>query len=255
MGLNINSKDIVIQYYKERAIPYLVPFPSAKNPVSKEPLIEGVDVWEIGSPMENINWFQTAIKSPIVIPGYTTVEDRFGLSEGSEPDREPIDLDIYIDCSGSMPNPGQNVSYLALAGTIISLSALRTGSKVQATLWSGPGVFRTTKGFISDEKKVLEIITGYIGGSTAFPIHIIRDTYSERKPSDRKVHILHISDDGITTMYDKDEKGNNGYDVMQMALDKSGGGGATMVLNLYSSPEKDPGLKNTRTGLGYVCNT
>ena len=39
------------------------------------------------------------------------------------------------------------ISYLALAGTILALSALRAGARVQATLWSGAGQFETTAGF------------------------------------------------------------------------------------------------------------
>lgn len=241
LGLKMNEEDITIQYYKERAAPHLIPFPTKENPISKEPLMEGVDIWDVSSPIENIDWFQTAMRSPVVIPGFTTVEQTYGYAEGSLPEKEPIDLDIYIDCSGSMPNPGYNVSYLALAGTIITLSALRVGSRVQATLWSGTREFFTTDGFISDEKKLLKIITGYIGGSTAFPIHILRDTYTERKPNARKVHILVVSDEGVTTMFDKDEKKNSGWTISEMSLKNCGAGG-TFVLNLYNDWTKDKDL-------------
>jgi hypothetical protein len=241
MGLTFKKDELTIKYYKERAGKYLIPFPTIKQPTSKEPLAEGLDPWDLGSPIEDINWFETITKSPVVIPGFTTVETHYGLSEGSMPNIEPIDLDIYVDCSGSMPDPSHNISYLALAGAIISLSALRVGSKVQATLWSGPKQFHTTKGFIRDEKEILRIITGYIGGSTAFPIHILRDTYSNRKSNARKVHILQISDDGITTMFDKDEKKNSGWGISKKALEKANGGG-TFVLNLWQDYKKDKQL-------------
>lgn len=241
MGLNLSDQDITINYYKERARPHLIPFPVKENPSSKEPILEGVDTWDVSSPIENIDWFQTAMRSPVVIPGFTTVEQLYGTDEGSLPEKEPIDLDIYIDCSGSMPNPTYSTSFLALAGTIIVLSALRVGSKVQATLWSGANQFQTTKGFVSDEKEILGIVTGFIGGATAFPIHILRDTYSARKPNSRKVHILVVSDDGVTTMFDKDEKGNNGWEVSEMSLKNCGAGG-TFVLNLYQPIEKDKAL-------------
>ena len=241
LGLKMTQEEITIQYYKERAAPYLIPFPTKENPISKEPLMEGVDVWDISSPIENIDWFQTAMRSPVVIPGFTTVEQTYGYAEGSLPEKEPIDLDIYIDCSGSMPNPGSNVSYLALAGTIITLSALRVGARVQATLWSGTREFITTDGFISEEKQLLKIITGYLGGSTAFPIHILRDTYKDRKPNARKVHILVVSDEGVTTMFDKDEKKNSGWNISEMSLKNCGAGG-TFVLNLYNDWNKDKDL-------------
>ena len=40
-----------------------------------------------------------------------------------------------------------------------------------------------------------------------------------------------ISDDGVSTMFDRDERGNSGRDVAAMALASAGGGGS-LVLNL-----------------------
>ena len=136
-----------------------------------------------------------------------------------------------MDCSGSMPNPQRVFSPIALAGAIIALSALRVGSGVQATLWSGAGQFETTGGFVRDPVQVLRILTGYLGGATAFPLHILRDTYSTRKPAGRAVHLLVVSDDGVTTILDRDERGRPGGEISALALDQARGGG-TMVLNL-----------------------
>ncbi len=237
MGMNLSDHEITARYYRERSAPYLIRFPTRTMPESTEPLPEGLEPWDIGSPLEAADWTESVMISPHIIPGMTTVQRVYGTTEGSLPKREPLDLDLYIDCSGSMPNPQVNVSYLALAGTIVTLSALRAGARVQATLWSGAGQFDTTRGFITDEKKLLAIITGYIAGATAFPIHILRETFSVRKPTDRPVHILIISDDGVTTIFDKDEKGTSGWDISRMALEKARGGG-TMVLNLWQDIEK-----------------
>ena len=129
--------------------------------------MEGMDTWDVGSPIEDIDWFETMMMSQQVIPGYTTVQRTYGTSSGSMPEKEAVDLDLYVDCSGSMPNPQWATSYLTLAGAIISLSALRVGSRVKATLWSGKHDFQTTGEFIRDEKEVLKILTGYIGRATA----------------------------------------------------------------------------------------
>ncbi len=239
IGLNLDDKEIAIKYYKERAIKNLIPFPVQIKETSKEPLAEGFNVWDIGSPIEKINWIESIIKSPYIVPGYTTVEQIYGTTEGSNLDKEPVDLDLYVDCSGSMPNPTVKVSYLTLAGAIIAISALRSGSRVQATLWSGTNQFTTTDGFIGEEKSILGILTGYFGDGTAFPIHMLRDTYKARKSSDRKVHILVISDSGVTTIYNKDEQNNSGYDIAGKALEKAQGGG-TFVLQLWRKWKSDP---------------
>lgn len=231
-GLKLSDHELAVRYYREAALPYLIPFPSRPAPESKEPLIEGLDVWEIGDPLDEIDWLQSVSLSPMVVPGLTTVKRQYGLVEGAIPASLPIDLDIYIDSSGSMPNPQQYISYMALAGAVICLSALRAGSRVQATLWSGKKQVMSTPGFVTDQDSILRVLTGFYGGATAFPIHKLRDTVVERKGAARDCHILMISDDGITTMFDNDERGNSGWDVAAQALE-AGRAGGTMALNLY----------------------
>ena len=233
MGIDLSDREIAARYYRERAIPYLVKFPAVDIPDSEEPLPEGLREWDPGSPVEGLNWFESLARSSVLIPGYTTVERIESVSSGSDPAREPVDLDIYIDSSGSMPDPAVNTSYLTLAGAVICLSALRSGSRVQATLWSGTDQFMKTNGFVRNEKEIMEILTGFYGGATAFPVHVLRDTYAHRKPGSRKVHILVISDDGVTTMFDNDEKGNSGKEIAAHAL-KTCGAGGTFALNIYS---------------------
>lgn len=233
LGLDLEKFEVTSRYYKERALPHLIPFPSRRSPRSTEPLAEGYEDWVAGDPLEALDLFGSVMRSPHVVPGVTTVQRVYGEAPGDDPARVPLDLDIYIDCSGSMPDPSVAVSYLALCGTILALSALRSGARVQATLWSSPGVFETTGGFTRDERTVLRMVTGYVSGSTAFPLHLLRGTYENRKPSDPPAHIVVISDDGCDTMLSQDEKGNSGASVIADALERARGGG-TLVLNLPS---------------------
>tara|TARA_B100001939_G_scaffold344557_1_gene359210 strand:- start:2953 stop:4716 length:1764 start_codon:yes stop_codon:yes gene_type:complete len=249
MGVKVSEQEATNRFYREKARPYLIPFPVSENEPSTEPLLEGYEIWHPGQMIERINWFQTLLRSPVVIPGYTTVQNRYGNAEGQSKDESPIDLDIYVDCSGSMPRPSISLSYPALAGTIIALSALRTGSAVQATLWSGPHQVQKTEGFVRDEAQILSVLTGYIGGGTAFPLHILRKTYLEEPRPRRKVHILVISDDGVDTILQNDEIGNAGRDIARRSLDVAGAGG-TFALQLYGGWEKNPRLVETNK-LGF----
>lgn len=241
LGVNLTPHEIAIRYYRERALPHLVRFPTREMPETKEPLMEGLDVWDIGSPLEDLDWFESALTNTQIIPGYTTVQRTYGTTSGTLSERQAVDLDLYVDCSGSMPNPQSATSFLTLAGTIISLSALRTGARVKATLWSGAKDYQTTNEFIRDEVEILKILTGYIGGATAFPIHLLRDTFKDRKPNSRPVHILVISDDGVDTMFNLDEQNTSGWNIAQMALERGRGGG-TMVLNLWREWKENPVL-------------
>ncbi len=253
-GVTISDHDAAVRYYAERARPYLVPFPSREMPESSEPLPEGLEPWEMGHSLDEVDWFQSVLQSPRIVPGLTTVQRVWGTTEGQEPRREPLDLDLYVDSSGSMPNPQQLTSYAALAGAILCLSALRAGARVQATLWSGKRQFITTDGFVRDRDTVLRVLTGYFGGATAFPIHVLRDTYAGRVASARPAHILVISDDGVSTMFDQDEQGHSGWEVAAMALSRAAGGGS-LVLNLPSGWETMPGpcaeIRRAREGQGW----
>ncbi len=238
-GLNLSDHDIAVRYYKERSIPLLVSFPSKRQPTKMDLIPEGTVQWEPGEPIENIDWFTTLSMSSVVIPGVTTMQREWGDSYGAEPELDPCDLDLYVDCSGSMPNPQQHISYTALAGAILCLSALRAGSAVQVTLWSGVQQFQTTKGFIRNENLILNVLTDYFGGGTAFPIHVLRKTHIE-KHRERDSHVVILSDDGVTTLFDQDEKGNSGWDIAKQALENAKGGG-TMVLNLnWDYPDESP---------------
>jgi hypothetical protein len=239
-GLTLTDEEIAVRYYRERALPLLVPFPTRPGFTSDEPQLEGVERWAIGDPLDEIDWLQTAGQSPVVVPGVTTVRRTYGREPGSPGTPVPIDLDLYVDSSGSMADPRHTTSFLTLAGAVIALSALKAGSRVQATLWSGKQQWMGTEGFVRDEKAILKILVGYYGGATAFPIHRLRDTFASRRKTDRPVHILMISDDGITTMFEQDERGASGWDVAATALAKGRAGG-TMALNLWTGlPDDHP---------------
>ncbi|WP_298407796.1 VWA domain-containing protein [Janthinobacterium sp.] len=228
-GVDLSDHEIAIRYYRERALPHLVAFPSRPAPESQEPQMEGLEAWEIGDPLEDIDWLQSVMQSPRPVPGVTTVRRVFGRAPARAIDAVPVDLDMYVDSSGSMPNPQAHTSFLTLAGAVIALSALRAGAKVQVTLWSGKNEVMQTPGFVRDEDMILGVLTEFFGGGTCFPIHRLRQTYAGKR--ERPAHILMISDDGITTMFDNDELGNSGWDISARAL-AQGGAGGTMALNL-----------------------
>ncbi|MGZ5198838.1 MAG: VWA domain-containing protein [Telluria sp.] len=230
-GIALDDHEIGVRYYRERALPHLVPLPARTVARETEPQPAGVEPWELGEPLEDIDWLHSVALSPRPVPGLTTVRRHFERDAGCERELVPVDLDIYVDSSGSMPNPQQRVSYLALAGAIIGLSALRAGAAVQATLWSGKEEVLGTDGFVNRGDEILRVMTGFFGGGTCFPIHRLRRTYGEGAVLRRPVHILMISDEGITTMFEQDEQGNSGWDIAARAL-RSGAAGGTMALNL-----------------------
>ncbi|MGH9903260.1 MAG: VWA domain-containing protein, partial [Pyrinomonadaceae bacterium] len=231
LDANLSDHEIAVRYYRELAIPHLIRFPVRETFEMTEPLAEGLETWDAGSPLESVDWFESAVVSPHVVPGFTTVQRTYGTSPGALPERRPLDLYLGIDCSGSMANPQRNLSYPVLAGTIIAVSALRAGAKVLATLSGEPGRSVSTDGFVSNESAVLELLTGYLGTGYAFGIHRLVETFRATKPPPRPVHILIITDHDIFSMLDQTYEGTGGWEIARRSLETAAGGG-TYVLHM-----------------------
>jgi hypothetical protein len=165
----------------------------------------------------------------------TTVRQTYGTTEGSTPERVPVDLYVGIDCSGSMSNPSASLSYPVLAGTVVALSALRAGARVMACLSGEPGAFTQTDGFVRSENEILTTLTGYLGQGYAFGIRRLDHTFLRAPKRERPAHILVVSDHDMFTMLGDDPEG---WTIARDALAKAGGGG-TMALELsFSSHAK-----------------
>ena len=231
IGMDLKQGEAAIRYYRERALPHLIRFPVRELPQASEPLPEGTEPWDVGSPLEEIDWTQTVMNSPRVIPGVTTVKQTWGSTPGFQPEVQPVDLYVGIDCSGSMPNPRRQLSYPVLAGVIVALSALRAGARVMACLSGEIGKSIATDGFISDEKEILALLTDYLGTGVTFGIHRLGPVFEGRRPGDRPVHILIVTDNDIFSMLDSKAGDRLGWTVAKRALEKAAGGG-TYVLNL-----------------------
>jgi hypothetical protein len=227
LGSRLSDHELTMRYYRERAVPHLVPFPARPMPAVVEPLPEGLETWDVGQPLADADWLQTVLTSPIVIPGVTTVQRTYGDTPGGEPQRRPVDLYVGIDCSGSMPNPQLSLSYPVLAGTILALSALRAGARVKAVLSGEPGSSVATAGFVADERQVLDLLTGYLGTGYSFGIGRLRETFQDRKPTDRPVHIVIVSDHDIFSMLEQ----GDGWQCAREMLARARGGG-TYALNM-----------------------
>ena len=207
-------------------------FPVKENPTATDPVPEGLDPWDIGSSLEEIDWLGTVLASPTVVPGVTTRQRLFGTSPGTTPESTPIDLYLGVDCSGSTGNPSVSLSYPVLAGAIIALSALRTGSRVMVALSGEPGKTITTDGFVRDETLVMKTLTSYLGTGTTFGIFRLAETFATFRATARPVHILIVTDNDIFSLLDNRQKLGEGWqDRARMPLLAARGGG-TYVLQL-----------------------
>ena len=63
-GVKISDDEATSRYYRERALPHLVPFPQRRSPRALEPLPEGLETWDRGEPLEQVDWLQSVIRAP-----------------------------------------------------------------------------------------------------------------------------------------------------------------------------------------------
>lgn len=228
LGVNLPPEEMVARYYRERSGPHLIRFPVRRVRKAADPLPEGLEIWDVGSPLSAVDWVESLVRSPLVVPGLTTVERSYGNTEGFESSPQPVDLYLGVDCSGSMPNPAHYHSFPVLAGTVILRSALRAGARVMVCLSGEPGKYTATKGFIREEMVALRTLTGYIGTGYAFGIERLKEHILQVPPPPRPVHLLVLSDSDLFQMLDRTA---GGWDIAQAAAQKAGGG-ATAALNL-----------------------
>jgi hypothetical protein len=254
-GVTLDDEEVAMRYYRELAVPHLVPFPVRLLPETSEPLPEGLETWEAGFPLEDVDWVESVVRSPSVIPGLTTVQRTYGSSAGSEPERRPVDLYLGIDCSGSMANPRLQLSYPVLAGAIMALSALRGGARVMAVLSGHPGSHASTGEFVADERAVFKVLTGYLGTGYAFGIPHLAEIPA---PVDRRVrpaHLIVITDHDIFAMLEEGGKGGKdrrGWEIARAAA-AAAGGGATYLLHMQPGWEKGKVQRMERDGWRVHC--
>ncbi len=231
IGVERSPSELVGRYYRELAMPHVIPFPSQRIEHAGDPLPEGLDPWDPGGPLERLDWFETLARSPVVIPGVTTVERAYGVSDGGEPERRPPDLYLGIDCSGSMGNPAYQLAYPIVASAVLTLSALRAGARVMACLSGeaqGQGNFVQTDGFIRDEAKLLGVLTDYLGTGWSFGLSRLVQTFVEAPPLTRPAHVVVVSD---TDFFNEVDRTKHGWELAKRAVERAGAG-ATAVLRL-----------------------
>ncbi len=254
LGVELSTEELIMKYYREKALPHLIPFPKRRVFKAVDPVPEGVEPWDPSSPLADVDWIESLIRSPLPIPGVTTVQRTYGEQSGFEPEDQPVDLYVGVDCSGSMTNPKIDLSYPVLASVIMTLSALRAGARAMVCL-SGehPGSpnysrYAETPGFVRQTKTVLTTLTNYLGSGSAYGVGRLKAAFLDPDApheTDRPTHILIITDLDIFMMLDGTK---GGWSIAERAVAKAGAGG-TMVL--HAEANSNPSQTEQLRGIGY----
>ena len=196
-----NPDAVLAAWYRAEASAWVRPLTERRpsQPISELP--GPLELWEIGDDLADIDWASTLRNGPQIVPGVTT-QRRSYLDDEVAPAEAAIELDLYLDASGSMPHP-RTGSAAVLSGTILALSTLRGGGRVRVTTFSGPGQVAGTNGFIRDHGALIAALAFFPGGGTSFPLDIFGARYERVAIADETVrrHLVVLSDDGLTSMF------------------------------------------------------
>ncbi|TXK16649.1 vWA domain-containing protein [Microbacterium wangchenii] len=192
---------VVAAWYRAQAAPWVRPVTQRIPARPASDLPGPLEKWESGDDLSDLDWAATLQAGADVVPGVTT-RRRSWLDDDPEPQEGSVELDLYIDSSGSMARP-RTGSPAVLAGMILALSVLRGGGRVRVTSFSGPGQVAGGDGFVRDPARVVGDLAEYFGGSTSFPLDLLQRRYAPLAPprDGERRHLVVLSDDGLTSMF------------------------------------------------------
>ena len=102
---------------------------------------------------------------------------------------------------------------------------------MKVVLSGEPGKTISTDGFVRHQQTIMRILASYLGTGYSFGIHRLAETFKDKSPMRKPVHILIVSDNDMFSMLDEQGSKRNGWNVAREALGLCGGGG-TFVLQL-----------------------
>lgn len=169
--------EIMAAYYRREADRYLVRPPSTS--IQGEAIVPTtLEEWEPGESTRNIDWLTSYIQRGNKL-GTALPFKRHQIAE-TEGFEEPFwkpKMEIYLDVSGSMPDPRCTRNAMTLAAQILATSAVRKGGWARALLYSHEYVKYWD--WVRSEIEISKFLMHYMGGGTQFPFEILEDSLKE----------------------------------------------------------------------------
>lgn len=165
--------EVALDAYRRLARQAGLEVPRSRVPGSSDTL-GPTEPWDFGDRLDEIDWQATLSRSGQPIPGLN-LEKRMWLEEEPQAgDRLTPWIELYVDCSGSMPDPVQNFNYSILAGFILADAALQAGGRVRVISYSHE--HRAMPDFVMSERLAQAGLLTYVGGGTRFPWDVLHES-------------------------------------------------------------------------------
>lgn len=171
--------------------------------------------WTPSMPLDRLDVDYSVQAGGRIIPGVNTYSWNTREREAHGGVEEVVpDLDLYLDSSGSMPNPLEWISLPVLASFVVAKKAHRKGAYLRSTNFSG-NTQCTTQEWTQNLPSIFENLVIYYGGGTDFPagklvegerprqVLIITDTFlgNETETADAVQKSRHKNKSNRVTIY------------------------------------------------------
>ncbi|MBI4814727.1 MAG: VWA domain-containing protein [Deltaproteobacteria bacterium] len=162
--------------YRRAAQRYLVRLTSNERR-PEEPLVPGtIEPWEMGDSVAHIDWVSTSMRGGL---STGTPEKRERLPDEEDArTRPPLLVEIYLDVSGSMPSPDEEVNAMTLSAIIVAISAVRAKAKVRGVMYSNHA---TVLDWSRSVSKLCRFFLSRSGGGTNFPFDLLEESLSRHR--------------------------------------------------------------------------
>jgi hypothetical protein len=96
-----------------------------------------LEEWDIGEPLAEIDWIATLRLRGDRLGGIAPLRrERLAEYEGAEVPIWQRKVEIYLDVSGSMPDPRQSLNAMTLGALVLATGAIRSDGAVRALMYS-----------------------------------------------------------------------------------------------------------------------
>lgn len=204
---------LVSKHYKRLVDQHIIKPPPGTPP--PEPALPSVlEDWEWGDSPKMIDWTASVLThGPLA--GVTPLRRDLLPDEPSPREQDFPAVEIYLDTSGSMPNPASSLNVMTLAAQILCASALRKGGKVRGAIYSSGPV--KTSDWMYDEERARRFFLHYVGGGTDYPFPLLKKWAAETRDVIRVI----VSDSDFLYNVENAQSTAKPIDTLQFGADRS----------------------------------
>lgn len=169
--------EVMAAYYRQQAERFLLR-PPRQRLLGEAVVPTTLEDWQPGDPVVQIDWLASLReRGELLGPAAPLLRARVAEHEGYDVPLWQPRIEIYLDVSGSMPDPRWLRNSLTLAAQILCASTIRAGGRVRAVLYSTASVAHWE--WSRSEVEMSRFLMHYVGGGTRFPFEDLERSVRE----------------------------------------------------------------------------